>query len=76
MLIDTSNRFIVTKREMFSTNMMVMSVRGILMAAGLGSRGNYIFMSSILKGNIPRISSYTWLFEKNTGWFVVLRSNP
>ena len=29
-----------------------------------------------LKGNIPRISSYTWLFAKNTGWFVVLRSNP
>ena len=28
------------------------------------------------KGNIPRISSYTWLFAKNTGWFVVLRSNP
>ena len=30
----------------------------------------------VLKGNIPRISSYTWLFAKNTGWFVVLRSNP
>ena len=30
----------------------------------------------IFKGNIPRISSYTWLFAKNTGWFVVLRSNP
>ena len=29
-----------------------------------------------LKGNIHRISSYTWLFAKNTGWFVVLRSNP
>ena len=29
-----------------------------------------------LKGNIPRISSYTWLFAKNTGWCVVLRSNP
>ena len=29
-----------------------------------------------VKGNIPRISSYTWLFAKNTGWFVVLRSNP
>ena len=29
-----------------------------------------------LKGNIPRISSYTWLFAKNTGLFVVLRSNP
>ena len=28
------------------------------------------------KGNIPRISSYTWLFAKNTGWFVVLRSDP
>ena len=26
--------------------------------------------------NIPRISSYTWLFAKNTSWFVVLRSNP
>ena len=32
--------------------------------------------SDTLKGNIPRISSYTWLFAKNTGWFVVLRSNP
>ena len=31
---------------------------------------------SKVKGNIPRISSYTWLFAKNTGWFVVLRSNP
>ena len=30
----------------------------------------------VLKGNIPRISSYTWLFAINTGWFVVLRSNP
>ena len=30
----------------------------------------------IVKGNIRRISSYTWLFAKNTGWFVVLRSNP
>ena len=29
-----------------------------------------------LKGNIPRISSYTWRFAINTGWFVVLRSNP
>ena len=29
-----------------------------------------------VKGNIPRISSYTWLFAKNTDWFVVLRSNP
>ena len=29
-----------------------------------------------IKGNIPRISSDTWLFAKNTGWFVVLRSNP
>ena len=35
----------------------------------------HIFNLSI-KGNIPRISSYTWLFAKNTGWFVVLRSNP
>ena len=25
-----------------------------------------------VKGNIPRISSYTWLFAKNTGWCVVL----
>ena len=32
--------------------------------------------SEKVKGNIPRISSYTWLFPKNTGWFVVLRSNP
>ena len=29
-----------------------------------------------VKGNIPRISSYTWRFAINTGWFVVLRSNP
>ena len=35
-----------------------------------------VFITSLLKGNIPRISSYTWLFAKNTGWFVVLRSNP
>ena len=30
----------------------------------------------LIKGNIPRISSYTWRFAINTGWFVVLRSNP
>ena len=33
-------------------------------------------LTKYLKGNIPRISSYTWLFAKNTGWFVILRSNP
>ena len=42
---------------------------------GWGDLGGFE-LSFIVKGNMPRISSYTWLFAKNTGWFVVLRSNP
>ena len=54
-----------TYREQFT----LVKVEKCIYAMGGCDKGN-------VKGNIPRISSYTWLFAKNTGWFVVLRSNP
>ena len=44
--------------------------------SGVNRELQVLNVSGFIKGNIPRISSYTWLFAKNTGWFVVLRSNP